>query len=118
MAVRDIDRSHYDSFFSSVLVTAAQRLEVNMILNDLVAHCSPKAEMKHVAFLNNIVQAFINGDHVDYNSLLTNVRLLSPHLFPLLYLHIAASHHPPLWSIRPPLPISFPFHLARSFDFD
>jgi hypothetical protein len=77
MAVADIDRSHYDSFFSSVLVTGAQRLEVNMILNDLVAHCSPKAEMKHVAFLNNIVQAFINGDHVDYNSLLTNVRLLS-----------------------------------------
>ena len=44
-----------------------------MVLNDIVAHTSSKVQIKHVPYLNNIVQAFISSDKIDFTALLTMV---------------------------------------------
>lgn len=65
-----------------------QRLEVNMILNDVVARCSPKAEAHHVTHLTNIVEALVGVDQADPHAMLTNEKFVGLiDLFPEVCTH-------------------------------
>jgi len=45
--------------------------EIQRIINSIVDHVGPKVQSQHVPYLNNIIQALIHADYVDYHYLFT-----------------------------------------------
>lgn len=45
--------------------------EIQRIINSIVNHVGPKVQSQHVPCLNNIIQALIHADYVDYHYLFT-----------------------------------------------